>query len=249
MPNPGAVTGRMGRDLSPRRKFPQQSRAHATVARIKDAMLEVTLTEGYASASTNRVARQAGVTIASLYQYFPNKQAIAIAVFEDAALELAQKVNANMLRNMSEPLDQGLTDLLAMLVAYIDEHQKSLLHLPEEVPELQRLIPSIALETLAYNTGLTYLRQHLRVGDQQSLLCKLFFVQRIGMGMIRQYVLESPADIDRELFVAELTDTIMQYLRKAPANRERHRRLLAKVAAGSSSAPPSARKKRASPST
>lgn len=244
MPNHAAGIGRVERDPSPRRKFPQQSRAHATVARIKRAMLELSLTEGYAAASTNRVAKQAGVTIASLYQYFPNKQAIAIAIFEDAALELAQKVNANMLRNMSEPLDQGLTDLLSMIVNCVEEHQKSLLFLPEEVPELQRLIPSIALETLAYNTGLTYLRQHLQVSDQQGLLCKLFFVQRIGMGMIRQYVLENPADIDRELFVAELAETIILYLRKPLADRERHRRLLADVAAGGRTTAPSARRKR-----
>lgn len=245
--------GRRHRDSLPppqnavaaRRKLPQQPRAHATVRRIQQAMLAVVQRDGYAAASTNRVAREAGVTIASLYQYFPNKQAIAISIFEDAAVELARRVNDCMLAGMHLPLEEGLSELLTMIVDVVEAQRSSLLDLPEEVPDLQHLLPSITLETLAYSTGLAYLRQQFPDLDERGLLCKLFFVQRIGMSMIRQYVLEAPQDISRELFIAELIETVAGYLRKPIARPERIRASVTALNPSGRTEPPSARRGRA----
>ena len=59
---------------SPRRR-PRQARAQATVDAIVKATARVLVDEGYDRASTNRVALAAGVSIGSLYQYFPSKEA------------------------------------------------------------------------------------------------------------------------------------------------------------------------------
>lgn len=58
------------------RKSPAQSRSRATVEAILDATAHILLNDGLAAASTNRVAEKAGVSIGSLYQYFPNKNAL-----------------------------------------------------------------------------------------------------------------------------------------------------------------------------
>lgn len=58
------------------RKSPAQSRSRATVEAILDAAAHILVTHGIAAASTNRVAETAGVSIGSLYQYFPNKSAL-----------------------------------------------------------------------------------------------------------------------------------------------------------------------------
>lgn len=55
------------------RKSPAQSRSRATVEAILDAAAHILVTQGFAAASTNRIAEKAGVSIGSLYQYFPNK--------------------------------------------------------------------------------------------------------------------------------------------------------------------------------
>ena len=57
------------------RKSPAQSRSRATVEAILDAAAHILLTQGIGAASTNRIAGKAGVSIGSLYQYFPNKTA------------------------------------------------------------------------------------------------------------------------------------------------------------------------------
>jgi AcrR family transcriptional regulator len=58
------------------RKTPQQGRSHATVEDILEATIQVLLLSGSSGVSTTRVAQRAGVSIGTLYQYFPNRQAL-----------------------------------------------------------------------------------------------------------------------------------------------------------------------------
>src|SRR5262249_62418487 len=63
------------RRLSPR-KTPRQDRSRATVEALLEATAHILVRDGYARLTTNRIAERAGVNIASLYQYFPGKEAI-----------------------------------------------------------------------------------------------------------------------------------------------------------------------------
>ena len=65
------------------RKRPKQSRSHLLVQAIQEACRTVLETEGPEHLSTQRIADVAGINIASLYQYYPNKEAILAEVFEE----------------------------------------------------------------------------------------------------------------------------------------------------------------------
>lgn len=65
-----------------RRRTPRQSRSQETVEVILQATAQVLAEHGYAKASTNRIAKRAGVSVGSLYQYFPNKDALFKALIE-----------------------------------------------------------------------------------------------------------------------------------------------------------------------
>jgi AcrR family transcriptional regulator len=62
------------------RKTPVQTRSAVTVEAILDATLQVLLQAGKAKLTTTRVAARAGVSVGTLYQYFPNKSALLQAV-------------------------------------------------------------------------------------------------------------------------------------------------------------------------
>jgi AcrR family transcriptional regulator len=64
------------------RKPPVQKRSRATVEEILSAAAQVFESHGYAAGTTNRIAERAGVSIGTLYQYFPSKDAIAVALLE-----------------------------------------------------------------------------------------------------------------------------------------------------------------------
>ncbi len=67
------------------RKTPVQTRAADTVAIIIEAAAQVLETAGFEGFNTNAVARRAGVSIGSLYQYFPGKDALTIALMRREA--------------------------------------------------------------------------------------------------------------------------------------------------------------------
>ncbi len=66
-------------DLSPR-KAPSQQRSTQTVDRIVAAAINVFDDVGYQAATTNEIAREARVSVGSLYQYFPNKDALLVEI-------------------------------------------------------------------------------------------------------------------------------------------------------------------------
>lgn len=80
------------------RKRPSQPRAAETVAVIIEAAAQVLEADGFEGFNTNAIARRAGVSIGSVYQYFPGKDALTIALmhreaerfYEDARLMLAE---------------------------------------------------------------------------------------------------------------------------------------------------------------
>jgi AcrR family transcriptional regulator len=65
------------------RKIPRQARSLATQARILDSARRVFARHGYAAGTTNRIAADAGISVGSLYQYFPNKDALLAALVRE----------------------------------------------------------------------------------------------------------------------------------------------------------------------
>ena len=76
------------------RKEPRQARSATTVEAIYEATIQVLLTEGPIRLTTTRVASRAGVSVGTLYQYFPNKQSLFYAVNQRYLEGLADRVEA-----------------------------------------------------------------------------------------------------------------------------------------------------------
>src|SRR6476646_10469960 len=76
------------------RKTPVQVRSTATVEAIYEATIQVLLSEGAERLTTTRVAERAGVSVGTLYQYYPNKQSLLFAVLADHLDNVASAVEA-----------------------------------------------------------------------------------------------------------------------------------------------------------
>lgn len=109
-----------GPDLDLRRT-PVQARGQATFERILDTTADLLESVGVDVLTTNLIAKTAGVNVATLYQYFPNKQAVLLALFERqsaARFELGERYIAGLgtaadwrrhLRNFVQGVARGRT--------------------------------------------------------------------------------------------------------------------------------------------
>lgn len=64
------------------RKMPQQARSAVTIEAIYTATIQVLLADGVGRLTTTRVAERAGVSVGTMYQYYPHKQALLFAIVE-----------------------------------------------------------------------------------------------------------------------------------------------------------------------
>jgi AcrR family transcriptional regulator len=119
--------------LSHRRK-PVQQRAQATVDATLDAAVRILQRGGIAAITTNRIAETAGVSIGSVYQYFPNKHAVFLALHQR---HIAQ-VDHIMRQHLSRPDLETLDDLIgSMIDGMIAAHEVN----PELFELLQTEVP------------------------------------------------------------------------------------------------------------
>ena len=111
------------------RRVPRQARSRALVEAILEATARVLAERGYAGTNTNLVAERAGVSVGSVYQYFPNKDSLITALHERHATEM----QAAMETVLATAHPRGLRGQLAALVhAWLAAHQVE--------PELHRVL-------------------------------------------------------------------------------------------------------------
>ena len=187
--------------VSPR-KQPAQGRSRFTVRQIVEAAARVFEERGYAGANTNRIAERAGVSIGSLYQYFPNKESILAVLLEQHTQE--------------EPHD---------LVGVLEHFVEDMVELHSKNPRLQHVLLDEAprpphlkarlqeLEQAAVESTEILLRASPQVRVEDHRAAAYLAVQSIET-LVHRFVVEPPDEVSRERFAAELVEMLVRYLRK-----------------------------------
>ena len=117
-----------------RRRKPRQKRAQVTVEAMLDAAVVLLKRNGAQAITTNRIAETAGVSIGSVYQYFPNKHAVFAALHE-RHIGLVSGVICRKIRDSAESSLEELIECLVdgMIEAHVIDQELSEL-LQSEVP-------------------------------------------------------------------------------------------------------------------
>lgn len=102
-------------------KEPKQARSKELVGYILEATKFILINEGYESLTTIKVADKAGVSVGSLYQYFPNKESLIALVLDDHF----DRLKESLMVKVSTNLDIPLKDFIDMAINHIvTEHIK-----------------------------------------------------------------------------------------------------------------------------
>jgi len=144
------------------RKEASQERSRATVEALVDATARILVREGFDKASTNRIAEVAGVSVGSLYQYFPSKEALVAAVIERHQQEIMQVVRGELAEVANQPIEQGVRTLVAAAVKAHRVDPKLHRVLAEQIPRVGKLEKVETFNRENHALFKTYLESHRR---------------------------------------------------------------------------------------
>ena len=98
------------------RKMPVQARAALTIEAIFEATIQVLLSHGMERLTTTRVAERAGVSVGTLYQYYPNKQALLFALLQQHMESVLGAVETACEQSRGAPLAEMLRNVVEQFV-------------------------------------------------------------------------------------------------------------------------------------
>jgi AcrR family transcriptional regulator len=204
------------RPLTNPRKRASQERSRATVDALVEATARILVREGFDRASTNRIAETAGVSIGSLYQYFPTKEALVAAVIDRHNAELMRVARAVLAEVAALPVEPAVRRLVAVA---IDAHRiDPRLHrvLAEQIPRTGRLAKVEAFSREYYALFRTYLEGHRSELRALDLELAAFVCVTSIEALTHTAVLHRPEMLSDEgatKLVDEASRLILQYLR------------------------------------
>lgn len=196
------------------RKKPIQARSQATVRAILDAAAHVLSKEGYDNASTNRVAERAGVSIGSLYQYFPGKESLVAALIDEHRARSLEVFVEKAGEVAGAPLPVAVETLVEALVEAHEADPQLHRVLMEQVPRVGSL--KLLLDDLDVRVG-TVVRAILAARRDEigprDLDAATFVVVNAVETLVHRAVLDQR--LSRETLVRETTALVVRYLARA----------------------------------
>jgi AcrR family transcriptional regulator len=198
------------------RKTPKQARAQVTVDAILTATAELLVELGYERTTTNAIARRAGVSIGSLYQYFPNKEALFTALCEQHMNEMTALLIGEIGSLRDRPLDEAIRPLVkALLRAHAVApalHRVFIEQVPringlERVQQVDRMLVEVMSAELAKRP------EKLRPRDLEMAV---FILVHSVQAVTHAAILERPDALSDDALADEITALVLRYLLADP---------------------------------
>jgi len=204
------------------RKSASQERSRATVDALLEATTRVLLKDGYDRASTNRIAEVAGVSIGSLYQYFPSKEALVAAVIDRHTQQISQVTRNALVKLAASPIEVAAREFVSLAINAHRVNPKLHAVLSEQIPRVGRLENIEAGVREGYALVRGYLEAHRDEIDVADLDLAAFVLVTVVEALSHAAVLRRPdilADEKAQQFVDDITRLVVRYLR--PLSRRR----------------------------
>ncbi|MEU3615870.1 TetR family transcriptional regulator [Streptomyces sp. NPDC006872] len=192
----------------PRRR---QARGERRIAQLLEAAATVFTTSGYTAASTNAIAREAGVSPGTLYQFFPNKEAIAIELGDRLMHEMREAYGEALAPiDPATPLEEAVGAAVERFVAFNCDHPVffALMHGPDIPGHITEEHDALHATLLSRIEGLlsSYLPDAPRADlTRTAHVC-------LGMYKAGLELILGHEGAERDAYVQELKNVLTRYL-------------------------------------
>lgn len=181
------------------RKSPVQARSTATIEVLHEATIQVLLKEGIVKCNTTRIAERAGVSVGSIYQYYPNRDSLLAAVLQRHLDSVAEKIEELCLRYEK-------TSIRTLISALVDEIILTKLSNPEE---------SKALYAISGERGGLDLSKRMNdrmLAAVSNLLESASDIEFDDSQIVAEFVLGAIMGLIRRVLENQVTDKVEQVL-------------------------------------
>jgi AcrR family transcriptional regulator len=199
----------------PRRR---QARGERRIAQLLEAAARVFCTTGYTAASTNAIAREAGVSPGTLYQFFPNKEAIAIELGGRLVHEMRETYGEALAPvDPATPLEEAIGAAVDRFIAFNTEHPVffALMHGPDMPGGITEAHDQLHTTLIARIEGLlASLMPGATPADVTRTAHVCLGVYKAGLELVLAH--EGP---ERAAYVQEIKDVLIRYLEPLVGDR------------------------------
>ena len=196
-----------------KRKTPVQRRAVRTFESLLDAAAQVLQNEGEARFTTNRVAEAAGFSIGTLYQYFPDKNAIAEALARRECVRIETALRQAIAKAKPNDLEALIRSVVVTIVDALGGRPKARKFL---IVQATRLGLGQAAATVQNTVGMFFIEALVASGRYQVRHLSdaaIFVLTRTLVGAVRGAVLEESPLLKTRAFEDELVQLALRFVR------------------------------------
>jgi AcrR family transcriptional regulator len=194
------------------RKTPRQARSREMLETILEAAARVFVKEGYARATTNRIAAAAGISVGSLYQYFPGKDAIAVALLRRHRDRIIEGVASHLSDVDEASLEVRVRELVRAVLAAEGLHPGLHRVLIEQVLRTGARAEMIGFEDQLEAVIVERLKSQTDDIGVKDLDLAAFILVRTVMAITHAAVVDRPEHARDPRLVGEVTRMIVLYL-------------------------------------
>lgn len=198
-----------------KRKIPKQERSKATLEAILEAATQILERDGFERLTTTRVAERAGVSVGSLYQYFPNKEALFAGLIDKYSSLFVDAFEKALLERQPASLEDAVDAILWVAISSgrisPKLHRALDYHAPLVGRSEQTNQTSMQVANIIAGILETY-RDEIASGIDIAIAANV--VETVLEAMVHRLILNHPLGLEEDLLLGEAKCLILGYLHR-----------------------------------
>ncbi len=210
----GVTTRAQAPDLAAKKR-PSQARSRRTFEALVEACAWLLAERGYAGTTTNHIADRAGVNIASLYEYFPGKDAVVAQVADRLVDRVLGRLAEGVTRVLDDGEDRAVRSWIELIYDTVARERALIVVFVYQVPYTGQIpsIQTVGARILDFSRAIRTHAGGFVAEDFSS--ATLHLVVNLVTSTIMQLVTEPPDDVEPSLLLDELTVRVEDWIRGA----------------------------------
>ena len=189
---------------NPVRKKQKQDRSAVTVEALIQATARILERDGREALTTNRIAQVAGVSVGSLYQYFPNKESLLAEVKRRFDLDFTLRMTKQLGRFVQLPLSEAVRAFVHFLIEIHAENPRLHNEVAAEIPDSE--------QELVRHFAQNYFESHRDEIRPIDLELATYILMEAGEALIHGTALRDPNRLVDDAFAEEVCQLFLRYL-------------------------------------